>query len=346
MTTTGKPPTRPVRWGIVGTGGIAAAFATDLALLPSTELPGAEIVAVGSRSTAAAQAFGERFGIARRHASYADLVADDEVEAVYVATPHPHHRECALAAIAAGKAVLVEKPFTLNAMEAREVVAAARARGTFLMEAMWSRFLPHMAAVRSVIAAGSIGDVRSLQADFCELFPPDPQHRAYAPELGGGALLDLGVYPVSLASMVFGRPTRIAALSQPAFTGVDAQTGVVLAHESGALAVLLSSFECTTGNTASISGSLGRIEIEGDFLAPSRFWLITPDGGRQLYDFPHEGRGLRHQALEVGRCLRAGETESSILPLDETLSIMETLDAIRAQIGLSYPSELAVVGTG
>jgi predicted dehydrogenase len=327
---------RPVRWGIIGTGRIAAAFAGDLALLPD-----AELVAVGSRSQAGADAFADRFGIAHRHPTYQALVDDGDVDAVYVSTPHPMHHAGALLAIRAGKAVLVEKPFTINAAEARELVAEARARGTFLMEAMWTRFLPHVVRIRELIAEGRLGAVRSLLADHGQWFTKDAAHRLFAPELGGGALLDLGIYPVSFASMLFGRPKVITAVSDQAFTGVDAQTAIVLQYEGGQQAVLFTSLETRTPTHASISGTEARIEIDKFFLAPAPFRLIDRDGNEELFDIAHDGRGSRHQAAEVGRCLREGRTESDVMPLDETISIMETLDEVRRQIGLRYPSEAA-----
>jgi predicted dehydrogenase len=325
---------QPIRWGIIGTGGIAAAFAGDLALLPD-----AELVAVGSRSQATADAFGDRFGIAHRHPTYEALVAHPDVDAVYVSTPHPMHHDCALLAIRAGKAVLVEKPFTINAREARELVSEARARGTFLMEAMWTRFLPHVVRIRELLAEGRLGEVRSLIADHGQWFPHDASHRLFAPELGGGALLDLGIYPVSFASMLFGKPTKITAVSDQAFTGVDAQTGILLQYGGGQQAVLFTTLETRSPNQASINGTESRIEIDGVFYAPSQFRVVRRDGDTEQFDFPHEGHGLRHQAAEVGRCLREGRTESDILSLDETVSIMETMDEIRRQIGLRYPSE-------
>jgi predicted dehydrogenase len=318
----------------MGTGGIAHAFATDLALLPD-----ARIVAVGSRTQASADAFADRFDIPRRHASYADLASDPDVDAVYVATPHPDHHRSAQLAIQAGKATLVEKPFTVNAFEALDLISEARTRQTFLMEAMWTRFLPHVVRIREIIGSGRIGEVRSLTADFGSWSPPDPTHRSYDPELGGGALLDLGIYPVSFASMLFGTPTSVLAASHPAFTGVDAQTSVILAYAGGQQAVLLTSLEARTSNRASINGTRARIEIDADFFAPTTFRVIDLDGREEPYDVPHEGRGLRHQAAEVGRCLAASLTESPVLPLSETLAVMETLDAIRRQIGLTYPSE-------
>lgn len=325
----------PIRWGILGTGGIAATFATDLALLPE-----AEVVAVGSRRPESSQAFARRFHVPRHYASYADLVEDDEVDAVYVATPHPVHAACALLAIRAGKAVLVEKPFTLNGSEARELVTEAEARGTFLMEAMWTRFLPHVVRVRELIAAGRLGDVRSLVADFGERFAPVASHRSFAPELGGGALLDLGVYPISFASMLFGSPLQVVALSSPAFTGVDAQTGVVLLQDGGRVSSLFTTLETNTASRASINGTEARIEITDDFFAPAHLRIVDRSGRAEVVELAHQGRGLRHQADEVGRCLRAGLTESPVLPPRESLAIMDTLDEIRRQIGLRYPSDL------
>jgi predicted dehydrogenase len=328
----------PLRWGIIGTGGIAATFAADMMLLPD-----AAVVAVGSRTQATADEFGDRFAIPRRHGSYEALAEDPDVDAVYVATPHPFHAEPALLAIRARKAVLVEKPFTLNSAEARTLIAEARAQHTFLMEAMWTRFLPHVVSVRQLIAEDRLGDVRSFTADFGGYNVEDAEHRAYSPELGGGALLDLGIYPVSFASMLFGTPEVITARSHPAFTGVDSQTAVILDYSGGRQAVLFTTLETRTPNRASINGRKGRIEIDGDFFAPTAFRLFEEHGRTQLYSIAHTGRGLRHQAAEVGRCVHLGLTESPILPLSETLAIMETLDEIRRQIGLRYPSESVIV---
>ncbi len=321
-----------IRWGVIGAGGIATKFCDDLRLLPDHA-----VVAVGSRTAGGADAFADRFGITRRHASYADLAADDEVDVVYVATPHPGHHDAAMLAIEAGKAVLVEKPFTMDADEARSLVEAARARGTFLMEAMWTRFLPHMVQVREVLASGRLGDIVLVTAEHGQWFPEDAEHRLFAPSLGGGALLDLGIYPVSFASMVLGTPTRITAVSDPAFTGVDAQTSMVLRDDAGRHAVLTTTLGAASPNGAAISGTLARLEIDPVFYRPTSFSVVDRDGTTERVVVPHEGNGLRHQAAEVGRCLRAGLTESPILTLDETVAIMGTLDEVRRQIGLTYP---------
>jgi predicted dehydrogenase len=336
-----------LRWGVVGTGGIAAKFVADLSLLPD-----AEVVAVGSRSQGGAEDFGERFGIERRHGSYAELVADPQIDAVYIATPHPFHAEHALQAIAAGKPVLVEKPFAMNACEARSVVDAARAAGVFCMEAMWTRFLPHMVRLRQLLAEGALGEILALSADQGMRFEPDPEHRLFAPELGGGALLDLGIYPFSFASMVLGVPETVRASATPAFTGVDQTTSALLTYPGGAHAVLVCTSAVGTPMRAWIAGSTGRIEIDRPWYQASSFTLTRPDGSTERYETPAGvvqplatgdipvAKGMRYEAAEVARCLREGLLESPMMPLDETVSIIGTLDEVRDQIGLSYATEL------
>jgi predicted dehydrogenase len=315
----------PVRWGILGTGGIASTFASDLRLTES-----GVVSAVGSRSQGSADRFADGFGIERRHASYESLVADPNVDVVYVATPHPMHRVNAILALRAGKPVLVEKPFAMNAVEAAEIVEVARETQLFAMEAMWTRFLPHIAMVREWLAKGALGEIVTVAADHGQWFAEDPGFRLFAPELGGGALLDLGVYPVSFASMVLGTPNRIAALSDPAFTGVDAQTSMVFGYESGAQAVLTCSLRAGSPTRASIVGTDARIEIEGDFYAPAAVTLVPRAGESTRVPSTHEGRGLRHQADEVARRLAAGDLESPLMGLTESVSIMQTMDTVQA----------------
>lgn len=314
-----------LRWGVVGTGGIARAFVADLANTTSCR-----VVAVGSRDLASADRFADGFDIAHRHGSYESLVEDPEVDAVYVATPHPMHHPNCLAALRAGKAVLVEKPFTMDATEARELVVAAREHGVFLMEAMWTRFLPHMQEIRRLLGEGVLGQVASVHADHGQWFAYDPEFRLFAPELGGGALLDLGIYVVSFASMVLGKPDRVVALADAAATGVDSQTSILLGYPGGAQAVLTCTLLARSPNRAAIVGTQARVEIEGVFYAPTAFSLIRRDGETTRFEQPHAGRGLRHQADEVARCVRDGLLESPSMPLDETVEIMETMDAVRA----------------
>jgi len=318
--------TEPLRWGLIGTGGIAATFAADLELTDS-----GVAIAVGSRQMDSADRFGDRFGVPNRHASYEALVADPEVDVVYVATPHPFHHANAQLALSAGKPVLVEKAFTMNAAEARDLVATARAEGLFLMEAMWTRFLPHIAQIRGLLDDGALGEIVTVTADHGQWFANDPEFRMFAPELGGGALLDLGVYPVSFASMVLGAPQRIVSVVSPAFTGVDGQTSIVFEYATGAQAVLTCTLSAKSPTRAAIVGTEARIEIDGDFYAPTSFTLISRSGDQTRFDAPHEGRGLRHEADEVARCLREGLLESPLMPLDESISIIATMDAVLAQ---------------
>jgi predicted dehydrogenase len=329
--------TPPVRWGLLATGGIAAMFARDLALLPD-----AELLAVGSRAQHTADAFGDEFGVPRRYGSYRELVADPDLDAIYVSTPHPGHHDAALLAIEAGKAVLVEKPFTMDGAEARAVVEAARARGVLCVEAMWTRFLPHMARIREIVAAGTLGRIAYLTAEHGQWFAEDPAFRLFAPSLGGGALLDLGIYPVSFAHMVLGAPKTVTAVSGPAFTGVDATTSMIFTYDAGAHAVLTTSLAAASDNPAAIYGTEARLEVDGWFYVPTSFRVVARDGTElERFDGTGPGRGMQFEAAEVNRCLRAGLTESPLLPLDETIAIMDTLDEVRRQIGLDYHALLA-----
>jgi predicted dehydrogenase len=320
----------PLGWGMIGTGGIAETFAADLTFTDS-----GRAVAVGSRHMDSANRFADAFDIPNRHASYEELVADPDVDVVYVATPHPMHHANALLALRAGKPVLVEKAFTMNAAEARDLVATARAEGLFLMEAMWTRCLPHIAEIRRLLAEGSLGEIVTVTADHGQWFARDPGFRLFAPELGGGALLDLGVYPVSFASMVLGTPDRIVSLIDPAFTGVDGQTSMLFGYASGAQAILTCTSSAKSPTRGAIVGTEARIEIEGDFYAPTSFTLITRAGDPTYFEASDEGRGLWYEAEEVARCLREGLLESPLMPLDETVSIMETMDAVLAQFAVS-----------
>lgn len=317
-----------LRWGILGTGGIAHTFANDLRLTDS-----GEVVAIGSRRAGTADEFADEFGIAHRHGSYESLVADPDVDVVYVATPHPMHHDNAVLALRAGKPVLVEKPFTMNADEARDVVAVARQTGLFAMEAMWTRFLPHVRRIREWLAAGALGEIVTVTADHGQWFAQDPAFRLFAPELGGGALLDLGVYPVSFAAMVLGPPSRIVVLGDPAFTGVDGQTSMLFGYADGAQAVLTCTLRAKSPTRAAIVGTEARIEVAGDFYAPAAISLVTRDGEVTRVESEHRGRGLYHQADEVARLLAAGALECPLLPLDETVSVMATMDAVLAQVG-------------
>ena len=257
-------------------------------------------------------------------------MSDNDVDAVYVGTPHPMHFENAKLAMESGKPVLVEKAFTMTEREASELVAMARAKKLFLMEAMWTRCLPHVAAVNELIAAGEIGDIVAVQADHGQYFKYDPETRWFNPALGGGALLDLGVYPVSFASMLLGTPSKIVKMIEWAPTGVDRQVSMIFGYDNGAQAYLNTTTDAMTPTTATISGTKARIEIDGSFYAPSAFSMITRSGDRRRFEFATQGRGLYFEAAEVDRCLRNGLLESPLMPLDETVSIMRTMESVLA----------------
>ena len=323
-----------LRWGILGPGGIARSFARD------ARLAGLDLAAVGSRRRDTAEAFATEFEIARVHGSYEALVDDPGVDIVYIATPHPFHAEQAILALEHGKHVLVEKPFTLTAAEAIAVRDTARRRGLLAMEAMWTRYLPHMVSLRERLADGAIGDVRALVADHLQALPADPAHRINALELGGGALLDLAIYPISLSWDVLGAPRTIAASATLGETGADTEVATIFGYESGAIATTLSGSRAAGPNAASVVGTDARIEIEGVWYKASSFRVIERDGTvRETVAPPVDGRGMQYQALAAEQYIAAGATDSDVLPLDEVVEIMRALDAIRDIIGVRYPSE-------
>lgn len=323
-----------IRWGILGTGNIAKQFARGLA-----ELDDAKLVAVGSRTAEGAAAFAQQFGAERSHTSYEALANDPDVDAIYIATPHPMHKENTILCLEAGKAVLCEKPFAMNAREAGEMIDVARSRGIFLMEAMWTRFLPHMVRLRELLASGAIGELRMLQADFGFRTGFNPKHRLFNPDLGGGALLDVGIYPASLASMLFGAPERVTGMATMGETGVDEQSAMLFGYAGGQIAILSQAVRTNTPHEALLLGTAGRIRIHGSWWKATTMTLSADGKPDELIDVPSPGNGYNYEAAEVGRCLRAGLTESATMPLDETLATMRALDEMRAQWGLRYPGE-------
>lgn len=324
----------PIRWGILGTGLIAAELAAAL-----KTMPGAQIAAVGSRSAASADAFADRFGIPRRHASYRALADDPDVDIVYVATPHTQHAENALMCLNAGKAVFCEKPFTVNAKEAEEVIRVARGRGLFLMEAMCTRHMPIVREAKRLIEEGAIGDVRMMHGDFGMRTDFGPEHRLMNPSLAGGVLLDVGIYPVSLASFILGPIEGVAATAFLGRTGVDYQIAVSLKHRGGGIATASASLEVESPLEAVIMGTKGRIRIHRNAYKSDSLTLIRDGDEPQVIRLPFDGNGYQFELADAMQCLREGKTESGLMPLEETLSLMRTLDTIRGQIGLRYPGE-------
>lgn len=335
MTYTPLPADRPIRWGIVGTGAIAHHFANGLKAAPD-----AELLAVGSRTQAKADAFGDEFGVPRRYESYEALVADPDVDVVYVSTPHQDHKASTLLCLEAGKHVLCEKPFAINVGEAREMVETARAEGLFLMEAMWTRFRPTMVKVRELIADGALGEIRFVSANIGWKSTFDAEFRLYNPDLGGGALLDGGVYPVSFASMVLGKPNQIASVASLGETKVDEQEAIAFGYASGAVASLGVTIQASPISIGLILGTDGRIEVHHDWHRPEGLTFTKYGGDAETFSYPQtEGNGYQYEAIAVGEYLRAGKLESDVMPLEESLDIMETMDTLRAQWGVRYPME-------
>ncbi|MQA03504.1 MAG: gfo/Idh/MocA family oxidoreductase [Streptosporangiales bacterium] len=323
-----------VRWGILATGGIARIFTRDLLV------HGHRVTAVGSRSYATARAFADEFGIERAHGSYDELVADPQVDVVYVATPHNLHLANATAALEQAKHVLVEKSFTVNAAEARQLAALARSKRLLVLEAMWTRFLPHMHFVRDVVGSGRIGEVRTLHADHAQQLPADPAHRLNDPDLAGGALLELGVYPLSFAHDLAGPPTEVLARGTLRTTGVDASVATVLTHANGVVSTSFSSSEVRGPNNATVVGTKGRIEIAPFWYTPTRVTVYdNHDEVTATFDEPFSGRGMQYQAAEVERLLATGETESPLLALDDSIAVLTTMDAARRALGVHYGAD-------
>jgi predicted dehydrogenase len=318
----------------MATGYIADLFSKDLVA------NGHRIAAVGSRSTEAAQRFAHRFQVRNAHGSYEALVADPAVDAVYIATPHPMHHAGAIMALEHGKHVLVEKPFTLNARQAAEIIELGNRKRLVVQEAMWTRFLPHMVRMREILASGVLGQIRAVIADHTQDLPDDPAHRLNAPELGGGALLDLGIYPISLTFDVLGQPRSVQSNAVLKATGVDGAVATLFGYDSGAVAVTLSGSDTAGPNVASVMGTAGRIDIGAVWYLPAVLRVYDSAGTlKETFEAPVKGRGMHYQAIEVERLITSRATEGSILAPSETLAIMKCLDTIRAQIGLRYPED-------
>lgn len=326
-----------VRWGIAGPGRIADKVAGDF-----EHVPHAELVAVGSRSAERAQAFATKHGAARAHGSYRDLIEDDGVDVIYIATPHPQHHAIALAAIEAGKAVLVEKAFTATVAGAEEVVAAAREHGVFAMEAMWTRFQPALRQVRAWVDDGAVGDLRTVQADLGVVRDFDPNDRLFAKELGGGALLDLGVYVVSFAQWMLGAPDRIVAHGGLAPTGVELDADLLLAYPDARAALLSTSLHSAFPGSARILGTEGWIDVQPRFHHPTRV-ILNRNGQAEEVTAAPAGGGYSHELIEVTNCVRDGQTESAIMPLADTLQVQRILEVAAGQLGVSWQEDATVL---
>ena len=320
-------------WGILGTGGIARAFADDLVYAN-----GHRVGAVGSRTLENATKFAQNYAGAVAFGSYEELVASD-VDAIYIATPHTFHAEHSLLALGAGKPVLCEKPFTINARQAKSVVDLARSKELPLLEAIWTRFLPHIHQMQEIIASGALGEILTVSADHGQYLPREKHPRLWEPELGGGALLDLGIYSITLAHLALGAPAKITSDVTKTNEGVDLQTSMIFHYPNGAQAILTCTMANRTSITATIAGSKARLELDSSFYAPTSMRLITRDGHVTEYPNTYVGHGLREEAIEFARIVRAGEIESPLMPHQRTIEIMQLMDSIRAEHAVIYPGE-------
>ncbi len=323
-----------LNWGILGTGTIADLQTKDLIAC------GFAVVGVGSRDAQKAADFAATHGIAKSFGSYEALVASPDIDVIYVATPHPFHFEHASMALEAGKHVLLEKPITMNAREAAALAELATEKNLVLLEAMWTRYLPHMVQIRSDISAGLIGEVRSVIADFSALFPTDPLGRHLNLQLGGGALLDIGIYPISLAVDLLGIPEKVFASASMTTTQVDKNVSMIFDYPTGQQALLHCSMDSAGAISATILGTQGRIEVDAPFFEQVGYKRYNQDLELAAeFKVDAVGRGMQFQAFELERLVAANQLQSPMLPLAQSVEIMEVLDHIRSQIGLIYPSD-------
>lgn len=327
--------TETIRWGILGTGHIARQFAEGL-----KAARGAVLQAVGSRTMDTARQFGASFQVPNCHGSYEALAQDPDVDVIYIATPHPLHMDNSILCLEAGKAVLCEKPFTINRQEAEKVVACAKSNNLFLMEAMWTRFLPAVRQAVTWVQDGVIGDVHMIRADFGFYADYDEEPNLFDPAMGGGALLDVGIYPLSFAALFLGAaPQRLVSAAQIGPTGVDEQNSVILHYDNGALATASSAVRTETPQDACIIGEKGFITLHPCFWRADTLTLSVQERNPETLHLPLVGNGYNYEAEAVMDCLRDGQKECPRMPLDESIALMELMDQARAQWGLRYPME-------
>jgi len=323
---------KKIKWGIIGTGWIAEKMAEALPFVQD-----AELCAVASRSNDKARTFAAKYGISRAYGSYEELVRDRDIDVVYIATPHNLHCENTLLALDNGKSVLCEKPFAVNGREVRKMIAKAEEKNLFLMEALWSRFLPNVIRAKEIIDSGVIGKAKLLAADFGINVPFDPQHRIYNKELIGGSLLDLGIYPLFLALFLLGKPETVRATAGIGKTGVDYSCGVTLGYADDSMSSFYSSCIAQSDVTAVIHGEKGKIVFDRWWFTPVPIHLYDINGDEIPQPLDFTGNGYNYEATEVCRCLRGSRTQSDMMSFKDSLLLIDTMDEIRRQIGLSYP---------
>jgi len=327
---------KEIKWGIIGCGGIANKFAES-----TLAVDGAKVIAAASRTPGKATAFAKKHQIENSYSDYSELLNNREVDAVYVATTHNFHYENTRQALLANKPVLCEKPFTINAPEMRVLIELAERKKLFMMEAMWTRFLPAVVQVRKWLAEDSIGSIKQIRATFGFHFPFDSEHRLFNPDLAGGAVLDAGIYPLSFANMVMKqKPIEIKAIGEIGATGVDEQSSYLLRYESGCIALLNSALNALTASRAEVIGTKGRITIPENFLNAQEAWLEVKDQEPIKKDFPVGNKiGFKFEIEAASDCIRYGLLENEIMPLSDSLQLMEIIDEIKYQLGLVYAND-------
>ena len=323
-----------IKWGILGPGRISHKFVQGLQVLPD-----AEVFAIGSRSADRAQEFAAEYNAERNYGTYLELAQDPDVDIIYIATPHPWHYENTLMCLEHGKAVLCEKPFTMNRVQLTHLVEVARSKNLFLMEALWTRFHPNIEKILEIRKEGLLGNIRFVNADFGFKGEYDQENRLFNPELGGGALLDIGIYPVFLAMLLLGKPDKMQAISHFAVTGVDESTSMIFSYTEGKMANLSCTFKADTPTRADIIFDKGRIRLDRHWFTPSLMTIIDEDENVQEYSLHDSGNGYQYQAIECMKCLREGMTESPMMSLDFSLELMDILDHIRLATGIRYASD-------
>lgn len=331
-----KTPHDSVRWGIIGTGWIADKMAEAL-----TVVEHARLAAVGSRTKEKARDFASRHRIGTAYGSYEEVAADPGIDVVFIGTPHPMHCANTLMCLNNGKAVLCEKPFAMNEKEVLQMISTARQHDLFLMEAFWTRFLPSIGKLLELIASGVLGDVRHIKSDFGVSRPFDPNHRMFNKALGGGSLLDIGIYPVFLTLLLWGEPDRISCVPHFGPTGVDESLALTFHYADGRIASLYSSFTVDSTVETHVCGTAGRVKLNRMWHCPVPIELAQGDGRPRTLMFDYTGNGYNYEAAEVVKCVRSEKTESDILPLDFSLRLIRLLDRIRTEIGLVYDADSA-----
>lgn len=328
---------KKINWGVIGAGRIAGKFADSLVVLPE-----AKLLAVASRSIDKANEFADAYGVPHRYGSYEELVQDPEVDVVYIATPHVGHYAHTLLCLNHRKAVLCEKPFAMNRHQVLEMLKVAKEKEVFLMEALWTKFLPATRKMMELIEKGAIGEVKSISADFGFRADFHPEGRLFDPKLGGGALLDIGIYPLFLATTILGKPEQVKALATFGATHVDEQCSISLAYKSGAMATLSCSIVSHTPVEACITGTEGSIRMHSRWYAPTSITLCQPTKEPKAFHFKHVGNGYNYEAEEVMMCLQEGKLESSIMMHKDSLTLIEMLDWVRQEAGIMYETDAAL----